>query len=397
MGTNNFAVETFSLTKVFGDWWGRPRVVAVDDMNLQVPFGQIFGLLGPNGAGKTTLIKMLLSLLHPTRGRALVLGGDSRDPKISSQTGFLPEESYLYPYLTARETLDFYGTLFKLSPKLRKARIDALLEMVGLSAVANRQVGTFSKGMARRIGLAQAMINDPQLLILDEPTSGLDPLGTRQIKDLIVELGRRGKTVLLSSHLLADAEEICDQIAIMYGGKIQRHGPVKELLTRSDRIQITADCTDASLIDKIRSVAGAAKLEIVSPVERLESYFIRVVEQARSEALPTSGAVGGGKMDAYFQTTDKGRAILDRLVRADIDSIRKKVQTERVKAAHTAETQRKTDKQLLEKLAGRAETVKTEKIDKKVDAQPLPKAESVNKEILDKLINPDSAGDKSNA
>ncbi|HPO68875.1 MAG TPA: ABC transporter ATP-binding protein, partial [Anaerohalosphaeraceae bacterium] len=201
---NQFAIETISLTKIFPDWWGRPKVIAVEDLNLKIRYNEIYGFLGPNGSGKTTTIKMLLELLYPTRGAAFVLGGKVSDPKISARIGYLPEESYLYRYLTARETLDFYGRIFGLPADIRKARIETLLEMVGLSGMGNRPIGTFSKGMARRIGLAQALINDPDLLILDEPTSGMDPMGTRQMKDLFIELARRGKTILLCSHLLAD-------------------------------------------------------------------------------------------------------------------------------------------------------------------------------------------------
>lgn len=311
---SQYAVETFSLTKIFTDWWGRNKVVAVDNLDLKVKYNEVFGLLGPNGSGKTTTIKLLLSLLHPTRGRALVLGGDSREPKITSRIGFLPEESYLYRYLSARETLDFYGRLFGLNAKLRKMRIEALLEMVGLQAMAHRPVGTFSKGMARRIGLAQALINDPELLILDEPTTGLDPIGTRQIKDLIKQLADRGKTVLLCSHLLADVEDVCDRIAILYGGRLQSQGSVTALLERADKKQITTGALSADAIEKIKQVvqAEAGQCEIISPMERLETFFVRIVTEAERQAQPTSGAVISKGMG--FLAAKPAESILDKLV-----------------------------------------------------------------------------------
>ncbi len=287
-----YAIETFSLTKIFSDWWGRNRVVAVDDLKLKVRTNEVFGFLGPNGSGKTTTLKMLLGLLHPTKGKSLVLEGDATDPQINRRIGFLPEESYLYKYLTARETLDFYGQLFKLPARVRKMRIEALLDMVGLKAVANRTVGTFSKGMARRIGLAQALINDPELLILDEPTTGLDPLGTRQIKDLIIELAKRGKTVLLCSHLLADVEDVCDRIAILYGGRIQAEGNVRDLLRHSDKTEITTGRLSPAALEKIKQTLAEERAEytIGSPLDKLETFFINIVARAQQQAVPTSGA-----------------------------------------------------------------------------------------------------------
>ncbi len=311
---SQYAVETFSLTKIFTDWWGRNKVVAVDNLDLKVRYNEVFGLLGPNGSGKTTTLKLLLSLLHPTKGKALVLGGDSREPKITARIGFLPEESYLYEYLSARETLDFYGRLFGLNAKLRKVRIEALLEMVGLQAMASRPVGTFSKGMARRIGLAQALINDPELLILDEPTAGLDPIGTKQIKDLIKQLAGRGKTVLLCSHLLADVEDICDRIAILYGGRLQSQGQVAALLQRTDKKQITTGDLSMDAIEKIKQIvqAESGQYEITSPMEKLETFFLRIVTEAEKEAQPTSGAVVSKGMG--FLAAESAESVLDKLV-----------------------------------------------------------------------------------
>ena len=391
-----YAIETFSLTKIFSDWWGRAKVYAVDDLNLQVRQNEVFGLLGPNGSGKTTTIKMLLGLLHPTKGRALVLGGNGTDPKINSRIGFLPEESYLYRYLNARETLDFYGRLFGLPAELRKMRVEALLDMVGLKAVANRSVGTFSKGMARRIGLAQALINDPELLILDEPTTGLDPIGTRQIKDLILKLAQRGKTILLCSHLLADVEDVCDRIAILYGGKIQTQGQVRELLQQTNKIQITADAMSDATVKKIEQLIKdeEAECEIASPLDKLETFFIKTIAAAQQQAQPTSGAVSTTKIGAFLEETPVEK-ILDKLVSAPTaeQSLQETLITEQVvyKKSVTPEH----NEQLLTELTGSAETsgsqpdVKEKKAgEEKLDSQQAPQKEQVKKDILDRLTDP---------
>lgn len=320
MAVNPLAIETISLTKVFPDWWGRSRVIAVDDLNLQIRQNEIYGFLGPNGSGKTTTIKMLLNLLHPTRGVAMVLGGSSSDSSVLSRLGYLPEESYLYQYLTAYETLDFYGRLFGLPASVRHARVETLLDMVGLSGAGNRQVGTFSKGMARRIGLAQALINDPDLLILDEPTSGMDPMGTRQIKDLLVELARRGKTIFLCSHLLADVEDVCDRIGILYGGKMQVEGSVRQLLEQTGKTQIQTSQLAESTMAQIREVLRREQTdcEIIHPMDKLESFFVRIVTKAQQQMHPTSGAGVGSGISGFLADKEIVRqpGILDQLVSA---------------------------------------------------------------------------------
>jgi ABC-2 type transport system ATP-binding protein len=396
-----YAIETFSLTKVFADWWGRNRVCAVEDLSLKIRYNEIFGLLGPNGSGKTTTIKMLLGLLHPTKGRSAVLGGDATDPKINARIGFLPEESYLYRYLSARETLEFYGRLFKLPSKVRKMRIESLLDMVGLKAVANRAVGTFSKGMARRIGLAQALINDPDLLILDEPTTGLDPIGTRQIKDLIIELAKRGKTILLCSHLLADVEDVCDRIAILYGGKIQSEGKVKELLQRSDKTQITTGPISDMAVERIKQIVSGEQADcvVISPMDKLETFFIRIVAAAQQQSQPTSGAVSTTQIGNFLTA---GESILDKLVSAnpteqklsaptDTQPARRADDASSRQVAADKEYQTKPDEQLLSKLTEQSKPVATEPVvtDKNAKAQQLEtetdEKEQTRKSILDGL------------
>ncbi len=367
----DYAVETISLTKVFSDWWGRAKAYAVDDLNLQIRYNEVFGLLGPNGSGKTTTIKMLLGLLHPTKGHALLLGGDGTDPKINRRIGFLPEESYLYRFLNARETLDFYGRLFGLAPKVRKMRIEALLEMVGLRAVASRPVGMYSKGMARRIGLAQALINDPDLLILDEPTTGLDPIGTRQIKDLIIKLAERGKTILLCSHLLADVEDVCDRIAILYGGRIQAEGQVQELLQQSGKRQIVTSAVSDAAIGKIQQILADehAECEVTSPLEKLETFFINTVVEAQQQARPTSGAVSTTQIGDFLTAEKSQASILDKLVSAPV------AEEEPVEPPHTEPPQPtevatpEPDRDLLSELTKPMSTPQTEHV---APAKPSP-------------------------
>ena len=314
------------LTKVFRDFWMRPRARAVDEITFESRPKEIFGLLGPNGSGKSTTIKMILGLLRPTRGRLVVFGKPASDVATKKRIGFLPEESYFYGFLNARETLDYYGKLFGLARAERTRRTDELLEMVGLVGAQYRPIREYSKGMQRRIGIAQALINDPEFLILDEPTTGLDPLGTRQVKDLIIELGRRGKTILLSSHLLADVEDVVDRMIILYGGQIREEGPRDELLLEHSRTTIQTDALDDATIAEIdevlrrRSGGQRAILEVSHPRQKLEDKFLDIVRKAREANIKTSGAGAEGAMAGFLKAAPlTGGQLIDNLVSAADD------------------------------------------------------------------------------
>jgi ABC-2 type transport system ATP-binding protein len=297
-------IKCAALVKVFRDFWMRPRVRAVDGVDLEIRRGEVYGLLGPNGSGKSTTIKMMLGLLTPTSGRIAVLGRRPRHIETKKQIGYLPEESYLYRFLSARETLDYYGRLFRLPGPIRRERVDKLLEMVGLDAVEHRPVGEFSKGMQRRVGLAQSLINDPQLLILDEPTSGMDPVGARQIKDVIASLAARGKTILLCTHLLSDVEDLCDRVAIMFGGKVRSEGTCDELLAEQHVTNLQTGMLTAEVVDEIRGVLARRGIDVLNvehPRRKLESLFLEIVDQARREGVRTSGARNGGGIADFLR------------------------------------------------------------------------------------------------
>jgi ABC-2 type transport system ATP-binding protein len=323
-------VEAVGLTKVFKDFWMRTKARAVDSVDFEINAHEIFGLLGPNGSGKSTIIKMILGLLHKTSGRLTVFGRQPTDVSIKKHIGFLPEESYLYRFLNPRETLDYYAKLFGLDHRTRRRRIDELLDMIGLAQVAHRPIGEFSKGMARRVGLAQALINDPEFLILDEPTSGLDPIGTRQVKDLLLELGRRGKTILLSSHLLADVEDVCDRMVVLYGGKIRAQGTAEELLADTERTIIQTPRLSDRTISRIEQVImeseGKAIDKVQAPRQRLEQLFMDIVEKARQEQVATSGAREGGGTAAFLRADGEGEALIDSLVRDEVHARARAVQ-----------------------------------------------------------------------
>lgn len=287
MPQTDVVVETRSLTKVYRDFWGRKKKVALNALDLKIYRGEIFGLLGPNGSGKTTTIKLLLGLLFPTAGDAFVFGEPAAKVEKNERIGYLPEESYLYRFLDAEETLDFYGRLFNIDPATRRARAAELIEMVGLAADKKRVLREYSKGMRQRIGLAQALINDPELVILDEPTSGLDPLGTRWMKDLILDLRKKGKTVIMCSHRLDDVQDVCDRIAILYNGDLQTLGKVSTLLEDAVRLEVRAKGVKetpelkADLEAVFRKHGG--ELETVGhPTTTLEDLFLKIVEESKA-------------------------------------------------------------------------------------------------------------------
>jgi ABC-2 type transport system ATP-binding protein len=288
----NVIIETQNLTKIYRDFWGRQKVRALKALDVEVRRGEIFGLLGPNGSGKSTTIKLLLGLLFPTSGQALIFGQEATDVKKNERIGYLPEESYLYKFLSGEETLDFYGQLFDMPAKVRRDRVNMLIEKVGLRHARRRQLKEYSKGMTRRIGLAQALINDPELILLDEPTSGLDPLGTRDMKDLIIELKEQGKTVVMCSHLLADVQDVCDRIAILHQGELKEIGRVDQLLQVSGETQLRAKGLSAEAQEEIRQVIarhGGELLNMDNPTTSLEDLFLRIVRD--SEERPGRRAV----------------------------------------------------------------------------------------------------------
>jgi len=295
-------IETRNLTKVYRDFWGRQKVRALKALDLEVRRGEIFGLLGPNGSGKTTTIKLLLGLLFPTSGEALVFGRKATDVEKNQRIGYLPEETDLYRFLNAEETLDFYGRLFNMPRALRRQRAFELIEQVGLAWARKRQLKEYSKGMRRRIGLAQALINDPELILLDEPTTGLDPLGIREMKDLIKGLREEGKTILMCSHRLDDVQDVCDRIAILHQGELKELGRVSELLEVGDETEVRASGLGAEAQEEVRRVIerhGGQVISMGHPTATLEELFLRIIRE--SEAHPGRRVRGAGQTEALSE------------------------------------------------------------------------------------------------
>ena len=287
-------IEIRNLSKAYRDFWGRKKVQAVNSLSLDVYRGEVFGLLGPNGSGKTTTLKLLLGLLFPTDGEIRILGRPAADVEKNRHIGYLPEESYLYRFLNAEETLDFYGRLFGLSKAERRRRSDELISLVKLDHARKRQLKEYSKGMTRRIGLAQALINDPDIVFLDEPTSGLDPNGRKDVKDLIARLKAQGKTVVMCSHLLAEIEDVCDRVAILYNGELKLLGTVDELLASQGETELRTTALPPEALKEVEAVLarhGATLGRVSHPKRTLEDLFLQTV--SASAARPGQRYLGG--------------------------------------------------------------------------------------------------------
>lgn len=273
------AVQIENISKVFPVPLRRQRVQAVKNLSLIVEPGQVYGLLGPNGCGKSTTLKILLGLIAPNSGHALIFGQDSREYRSRRDVGFLPENPYFHKFLTAAELLSFHGKICGLSGKKLTARIDELIDLVGLRDARDRRIGGFSKGMLQRIGLAQALIHDPGLVVLDEPTAGVDPAGSHQIRDLILDLKKRGKTILLTSHLLEQVQEICDRVGIMARGEMIREGPLEDLVRVKNQTEFVIENATPELAAQIQNLVAASPARLVAtrqPERSLESVFLEL-------------------------------------------------------------------------------------------------------------------------
>jgi ABC-2 type transport system ATP-binding protein len=311
------AIETFALGKTYlAGFWRKTPKTALKPLSLTVPEGEVFGYLGPNGAGKTTTLKLLMGLIFPSSGSAAILGFDWRDPRVKAQIGYLPEQPYFYDYLTAGELLDYYAQLSAVPARERRRRIAAVLDRVGLPDVRQLQLRKFSKGMLQRVGIAQAILHEPRLIFLDEPMSGLDPVGRREVRDLIQSLKDEGKTVFFSTHILSDAEALCDRVAVLHKGELRGVGVVQDLLARfSGKVELICDgasalaglaalgCECHATGETIRALLPQAELDpamdavrrargrivSVTPVRAsLEDYFLEKLSERPSAVEVTS-------------------------------------------------------------------------------------------------------------
>jgi ABC-2 type transport system ATP-binding protein len=281
------AIAVEGLTKVFPVPFRRKSITAVRDLNLRVEAGEVYGLLGPNGSGKSTTLKIILGLASPTRGRTKIFGRDSSLVESRQAVGFLPENPYFYKFLTGEETLRFFGKLCRVNGSRLKSRVRELLELVGLTNARDQRLSTYSKGMLQRIGLAQALINEPKLVVLDEPTAGVDPAGSRDIRNLIVDLKQRGITVLLSSHLLTQVQEICDRVGILARGVLVREGRLEELIAIENRSELVLENASEALVKEIEKLAANSNARLIDrrkSTTTLERLFLEATQESESSA-----------------------------------------------------------------------------------------------------------------
>ena len=286
------AVAVEGLTKVFPVPFHRKAIVAVRDLNLRVGPGEVYGLLGPNGSGKSTTLKIILGLVSPTHGRTKIFGRDSSLVESREAVGFLPENPYFYRFLTGEETLRFFGKLCRLNGSRLNDRVRELLELVGLTNARDQRLSTYSKGMLQRIGLAQALVNEPKLVVLDEPTAGVDPAGSRDIRNLIVDLKRRGITVLLSSHLLTQVQEICDRVGILAGGTLAREGRLEELIAIENRSELVLENASDALVKEIEKLAANSNAKLIErrrSTTTLERLFLDATKKAEARISNDEG------------------------------------------------------------------------------------------------------------
>jgi ABC-2 type transport system ATP-binding protein len=277
------AVEIRNLVKEFKTSFRRKPLRAVDDVSIRIMPGEVYGLIGPNGSGKSTTMKALLGLVAPSSGQCSIYGRDSLKVDSRDEVGFLPENPYFYKHLSGAETLRFYGKLCGLGGRKLEDRVGELLALVDLEGARDRRLGGYSKGMLQRIGLAQALVQEPRLVILDEPTAGVDPLGSRQIRDLILKLRERGITVFLCSHLLEQVQEVCDRVGIIFRGKMVREGKLEDLIAIEDQSEIVLRDASPELLEKIKalveSTPGASVVKTGKPRTTLERLFLREISE----------------------------------------------------------------------------------------------------------------------
>src|SRR6266568_1646609 len=286
------AVAVEGLTKVFPVPFHRKAIVAVRDLNLRVEPGEVYGLLGPNGSGKSTTLKIILGLVSPTRGRTKIFGRDSSLVESREAVGFLPENPYFYKFLTGEETLRFFGKLCRLNGSRLKDRVHELLELVGLTKARDQRLSTYSKGMLQRAGLAQALINEPKLVVLDEPTAGVDPAGSRDIRSIIVDLKQRGVSVLLSSHLLTQVQEICDRVGILARGALVSEGRLQELIAIENRSELVLENASDALVKEIEKLAANSNAKLIErrrSTTTLERLFLDATQNAEARISNDKG------------------------------------------------------------------------------------------------------------